>query len=121
MFCNLKDDGPNFSKMARCEVLLFQNQRVQAQIKNKKGEIVTYWFEKNQLANFRYLAWYNGIKIEYQIAKKLAKMGTILYNLTGQDFNLNKKFEIPEIKKIIDQIRPLADYYEKKNANDRSR
>lgn len=110
MFCNEKHSK------ARCEIILLQNTRVR--IKNKDK---TYWANKIDLENFRYLAWYNGIKTEYQVAKKLAKIGTSLYNLTGQNYSLVGYFDVPQIKKLIDEIGPVADYFERKQIDDRCR
>lgn len=121
MFCNIKEDMPSFAKMANCEVLILQNTKAQVKVKNKNGQLITDFFPKDKLTNFRYMAWYNGIKTEFQVAKKLARMSTIIYNATGQNWNLIGNLEIPEIKKLIDQMLPYVEYYEKKQNNNRNR
>lgn len=111
MFCNIKDDSEIYTKQARCEVFILQGEKAYVFVKDKKGHQTKEWISTNKLINFRYLAWYNGIKEEFHIGKKLAKIGTTIYNHSGQDWNLIGKFEIPEIKKLINQMLPYANYY----------
>lgn len=119
MLCNIKSESNIFQEMARCEISVLQNTRVQIHAKNKQGKEITEWLQKDELTNFRYIAWYNGIKADFQTAKKLAKMGTIVYNATGQNLNLIGDFELQEVKRLLDQIKPCAEYYEKNDYRSR--
>lgn len=115
MFCNAKTDLLCLKKDTRCEVVDISNNKVNVIAKNAKGEIVDLWLAKEALTNFRYFAWWNGIKTEYQLAKKLAKLATTLLS-QGHDWRIAGKFEMGDLKKLVDQLSPYATYYDKKKA-----
>ena len=121
MFCNAIEDDLLLAKATKCEVVLFQNDRVLINAKNKNGQTGDFWTPRKNLKNFRYYAWYNGMRTEFEAAKRLAKLGTIVFNATGQDWKLAGDFDLPQIIKLINQLNPYAKYYENKPTNNRNR
>lgn len=117
MFCNIKEETQNLRKSSKCDILMLQNDKAYIKVKDKNNNFISNWVSKKQLENFRYFAWYNGIKEEFQAAKKLAKTGTYIYNLTGQDWHIVGKFEITDIKKLLNQMLPYADYFKKRETH----
>lgn len=114
MFCNMKKETSFFKERTKCEILIIQQNIVKIKAKSKNGKKIIGIVPLCDLENFRYFAWYNGNKIEFKSAKKLAKIATFLYNAIGQDLYLVGNFDIQQIKKLTDQVLPVVEYYEKK-------
>jgi len=117
MICNINKEDSLYRENARSEVLHLQHDRVQIKAKSKEGKIVTSWQPKENLKNFRYWATYNGNKVEFQLARKLADIGTTIYNATQQDLHFTGEYNEKELKRLISEYATYAEYYTSKIDN----
>lgn len=115
MFCNTTHETDLLRQGARSEVLLIQSDRVRIRTRNKNGEPVNIWMPKQSLTNFRYWAHYNGNKAEYTLARKLVEIGTILFNEASQDLHFEGSYELKDLKRLVNEHGPYAEYYKSKN------
>jgi hypothetical protein len=110
LFCNILKETDQFRADTKSEVLSPRAASIKVSAKNKKGDTEEAWINVENLHNFRYRAWYSGNKTEFLVAKKLANIANVIYKDSGQDILIRGQYNIPQIKKLIDQYSSYAEY-----------
>lgn len=115
MFCNIATDMPDFRERTKVEVEEIHTDRIRVRGKTKAGIVSELWAPRSGLRDFRYSAWFNGIREEFRTGKKLAKIATKVFLATNQDHGVLGEHSIDRIKELIDTLEPLASYYDAKS------